>query len=541
MGESSSLVLDLINETEGSGVRILIMKIILFLMLLWFLSPVSSVHAQTAQEFLFNRTDLPAGFQNPVVRRLYTYDSAPSVIQEGNEVKVWYCGGGVVGDPYHGHDAIYYASFNASTGAIITPPRRVVWPTLNDASDDGDMTCAVTVVKHQNPYISNFSGVRGVPQYKMWYECAPRVYIKGSSPPQRQLCYTQICHAVSDDGINWRKWEALDSQGANWRFNQQSTVVENNPVKATAVINIPDRIKQNIGLFRGGDGKLYASSEGCGNLNANYGVGHPTAVALPPQPDGFQKIKLWYYDSQGDWNNRVLSYVESWDGFHFSTPIKTNLKSPNRIKYVNVPVGGHYGFYFSTTSAFDRNFFNYSWDGLNWFWKDEDYVGFYTDYLTKNFNLGSAARCPGFGNSVIGDQYGWINSLTDLKIVSTEGGRGPSDGCNQGSCSCYDKEEDPAYCYDTDSFLRLDQRCNRRGGRGNSWDIYMLSGNLTFKASGVNRSDLNNDGKVDIFDYNILVSDFGKTGVAGFTKSDINKDGKVDIFDYNILVGDFGK
>jgi len=54
-------------------------------------------------------------------------------------------------------------------------------------------------------------------------------------------------------------------------------------------------------------------------------------------------------------------------------------------------------------------------------------------------------------------------------------------------------------------------------------------------------SDLNNDGKVDIFDYNILVSDFGKTGVAGFVKSDINRDGKVDIFDYNILLRDFGK
>ena len=54
-------------------------------------------------------------------------------------------------------------------------------------------------------------------------------------------------------------------------------------------------------------------------------------------------------------------------------------------------------------------------------------------------------------------------------------------------------------------------------------------------------SDINGDGKVDIFDYNILVSDFGKTGVAGFVKSDINKDGKVDIFDYNILISNFGK
>lgn len=50
--------------------------------------------------------------------------------------------------------------------------------------------------------------------------------------------------------------------------------------------------------------------------------------------------------------------------------------------------------------------------------------------------------------------------------------------------------------------------------------------------------DINRDGKVDIFDYNLLVSDFGKTTA---TPADLDKNGKVDIFDYNILVGNFGK
>ncbi|HUD20013.1 MAG TPA: dockerin type I domain-containing protein [Patescibacteria group bacterium] len=52
--------------------------------------------------------------------------------------------------------------------------------------------------------------------------------------------------------------------------------------------------------------------------------------------------------------------------------------------------------------------------------------------------------------------------------------------------------------------------------------------------------DLNGDGKVDIFDYNLLVTNFGKTGTARFSPADINGDGKVDIFDYNVLVGNFG-
>jgi len=53
--------------------------------------------------------------------------------------------------------------------------------------------------------------------------------------------------------------------------------------------------------------------------------------------------------------------------------------------------------------------------------------------------------------------------------------------------------------------------------------------------------DLNFDGKVDISDYNLLVTNFGKTGTPGWIPADITKDGKVDIFDYNVLVGNWEK
>lgn len=59
--------------------------------------------------------------------------------------------------------------------------------------------------------------------------------------------------------------------------------------------------------------------------------------------------------------------------------------------------------------------------------------------------------------------------------------------------------------------------------------------------SGSFSADLDDNKRVDISDYNILVSDFSKTGTPGFVPADINKDGKVDIFDYNILVANFGK
>lgn len=53
--------------------------------------------------------------------------------------------------------------------------------------------------------------------------------------------------------------------------------------------------------------------------------------------------------------------------------------------------------------------------------------------------------------------------------------------------------------------------------------------------------DINHDNKVDINDYNIFISDFGKQEVTEFIPSDIDKNGKVDIFDYNNLVANWTK
>jgi hypothetical protein len=51
--------------------------------------------------------------------------------------------------------------------------------------------------------------------------------------------------------------------------------------------------------------------------------------------------------------------------------------------------------------------------------------------------------------------------------------------------------------------------------------------------------DLDGNNKVDIFDYNILLTNFGKTGIG--IVGDIDNDGKVSIFDYNDLLTNFGK
>lgn len=51
--------------------------------------------------------------------------------------------------------------------------------------------------------------------------------------------------------------------------------------------------------------------------------------------------------------------------------------------------------------------------------------------------------------------------------------------------------------------------------------------------------DVDGNGKVDIFDYNELLTNFGKSGAN--IRGDINNNGKVDIFDFNDLLTNFGK
>lgn len=52
----------------------------------------------------------------------------------------------------------------------------------------------------------------------------------------------------------------------------------------------------------------------------------------------------------------------------------------------------------------------------------------------------------------------------------------------------------------------------------------------------VKTGDLNDDGVIDIYDYNIFLEVFGHTGTPGFHPGDIIKNGIIDIYDYNELL-----
>ncbi len=67
--------------------------------------------------------------------------------------------------------------------------------------------------------------------------------------------------------------------------------------------------------------------------------------------------------------------------------------------------------------------------------------------------------------------------------------------------------------------------------------LWPFDGDITRK---VGVEEINGrDGVVDIYDYNLVVTDFKKTGQNLI--ADINKNGRVDIFDFNFVVRDFRK
>lgn len=69
------------------------------------------------------------------------------------------------------------------------------------------------------------------------------------------------------------------------------------------------------------------------------------------------------------------------------------------------------------------------------------------------------------------------------------------------------------------------------GGGGGSTPVTTPASPLSAAAQKV---DANKDGKIDIFDFNALMINWGKTGTGN--SADFNSDGKIDIFDFNLLM-----
>jgi hypothetical protein len=82
-----------------------------------------------------------------------------------------------------------------------------------------------------------------------------------------------------------------------------------------------------------------------------------------------------------------------------------------------------------------------------------------------------------------------------------------------------------------------------------SVSAYDTSGNLSaFSSPEVSKviaattkpGDANGDNAVNIFDYNILIANYGKS-LCGVTNADFDGNCTINIFDYNVLIANYGK
>lgn len=94
----------------------------------------------------------------------------------------------------------------------------------------------------------------------------------------------------------------------------------------------------------------------------------------------------------------------------------------------------------------------------------------------------------------------------------------------------------------TPNYLHVTYLDNRSGTYQNFYrrrNLAALS-NPSPSSSIAKAGDVDQDGDIDIFDYNFVLSDFGAMSGVGL-RSDFNKNGRVDIFDFNTLISNFGK
>jgi len=79
------------------------------------------------------------------------------------------------------------------------------------------------------------------------------------------------------------------------------------------------------------------------------------------------------------------------------------------------------------------------------------------------------------------------------------------------------------------------------GGGGGGSISTIVSTTTSTSTSLINKvkGDGNNDNRTDVFDFNLLMIDFGKSGSN--LNTDFNSDGIVDVFDFNLLMINWSK
>jgi hypothetical protein len=380
----------------------------------------------------------------PLVSLDGSYSYQPSVMQDVDVGwKIWFCGGTDRGDDPASYatnygDSIYYSIINIDSEGYYRSPELVLRHTNNDADEDGRGACAPSVIRHSNALLRG-----GEDLYLLYYECARRFYDRANKMTPFEG-FTQICLAVSPDGINWQRYNEK---------NRGSSATIDGP--ATPVLSVNSQVLTNCG-YKLQDGKftLDSSTRGTdpttGQLTLtcagrywinDYGVGHPSAVT----PD--QMIWLYYYNSMGNWRDHGVYLAKSQDGLHFQLGQKTNLPNDATIRYFNGSAECLKNIFVAVLVIGASNYLYYSEDGINF-------------SPERGIDLGVVAQghCAAPGTpGIVSNPSGNLTSL-DINIISAEGYLGTGD--NGVQFGCYSSDEDHV-------------------GRGSTWRMYLMRGSLS--------------------------------------------------------------
>jgi hypothetical protein len=384
----------------------------------------------------------------PLVHLDGSYSYEPSVMQDADPGwKIWFCGGTDRGDdpanykPNYG-DSIYFTTVNAESGGYYLSPKVVLRHTNDDTDEDGRGACSPSVIRRSNTVIQG-----GESLFLLYYECARRFYDRAKEMKPFEG-FTQICLAVSSDGINWQRYNEKNWANSGTFVGPATPVLSVSPQVLT---NCSYRVQNDRFTLdsstSGTDPETGQSALTCAGrywIN-DYGVGHPSAVAPANSPD--QMIWLYYYNSMGNWRDHGVYLAKSQDGLHFQPGQKTNLPNDAIVGYFNGSAQGLPNLFIAAIVIGAHNYLYYSEDGIDF-------------SREPGLDLGVVAEghCAAPGTpGIVADPGGNLMSL-DINIISAEGYLGTAD--NGFQFGCYSSDEDHV-------------------GRGSTWRMYLMRGSLS--------------------------------------------------------------
>jgi hypothetical protein len=176
---------------------------------------------------------------------------------------------------------------------------------------------------------------------------------------------------------------------------------------------------------------------------------------------------------------------------------------------------------YSITNETGNNHSNYNWGDGN--------IG--TGNVTTEGEIETAANSNGIAIGTAADDLTEVDSGEENTDNGNSGGNSPGGSPNNNPPASNSPDGSDSSENSSDTNENSFGSSNTSGGSNNSSGI----------AKGISTilGDLNGDGKVDDYDFSILMANWGEFFTDA--RADANNDGKVDDYDFSIVMGNWGK